>query len=86
MRDATIQFNYSIASQFSYILESFILVIMLSRIFRVKEKVQVLVAVTSIGESAVILSFISDWCVKIEGSEWSDVSSLVSQKTKKKTQ
>ena len=43
---------------------------MLSRTFRVKEKVQVLNAVTSIWESAVILSLISDWCVKIKWSDW----------------
>ena len=43
---------------------------MLSRTFQVKEKVQVLDAVTSIWESAVILSLISDWCVKIKWSDW----------------
>ena len=43
---------------------------MLSRTFRVKEKVQVLDAVTSIWESAVILSLISDWCVNIKWSDW----------------
>ena len=61
-------FNHSIApdfTDFSHILESFIHVIMLFRTLRVKKKVQALDAVTSIGESAVILSLISDWCVKI---------------------
>ena len=44
---------------------------MLSRVFRVKEKVQVLDAVLSIWVSSVILSIISDWCVKIKWSDWS---------------
>ena len=43
---------------------------MLSRTFRVKEKVQVLDAVTSNWKSAVILSLISDWAVKIKWSDW----------------
>ena len=43
---------------------------MLSRTFRVKGKIQVLDAVTSIWESAKILSLISDWCVKNEWSDW----------------
>ena len=43
---------------------------MLSRNFRVKEKVQVLEAVTSIWESAVSLSLISDWCEKTSWSDW----------------
>ena len=43
---------------------------MLSITFRVKEKVQHLDAVPSIWETAVILSLISDWCVKIKWSDW----------------
>ena len=70
LNQGSFHFKHSIASQLSHILESFILVIMLSRTFRVREKVQVLDAVTSIWESAVILSLISDWCVKIKWSDW----------------
>ena len=43
---------------------------MLSTTFRVQVKVQVLDAITSLWESAVILSLISDWCVKIKWSDW----------------
>ena len=63
LNQGSFHFNHSFASQLSHILESFNLVIMLT------EKVKVLDAVTSIWESAVILSFISDWCVKIN---WPD--------------
>ena len=49
-------FNHSIVPQFSLILESFIHGIMLSRTFRVKEKV--------------ILSLTSDWSVKIKWYDW----------------
>ena len=70
LNQGSFHFNHSITSQLSHILESFILVIMLSRIFRVGEKVQVLDAVTSIWESAVILSLISDLCEKIKWSDW----------------
>ena len=47
---------------------------MLSRIFRVKEKVQFLDVVTSIKECAVILSLISDWSVKINWSHWPGIA------------
>ena len=70
MDQGTFRFNHSIAHQFSHKLESFIRAIMLSRTFRVKEKVQVIDAVISIRESAVFLSLISDWCVKIKWSDW----------------
>ena len=40
------------------------------KIFRVKVKVQVFDAINSIWEIAVILSLISDWCVKIKWSNW----------------
>ena len=70
LNQGSFHFNLSIASQFRLILESFIHVIILSRTFRPKDKVQVLDAVTSIWESAVTLSLISDWCVKIKWSDW----------------
>ena len=59
-------------STFQFLLSSviskyFILVIMLSRTFQVKEKVQVIDAVTSIWESAVNLSLFS---VKVKRSDW----------------
>ena len=70
LNQALFHFNHSIASQLSHILESFIVVITLGRTFWVKEKIQVLDAVTSIWKRAVILSLISDWCVKIKLSDW----------------
>ena len=70
LNQGSFHFNHSIAPQFSHILESFIRVIMLCRTFRVKELVQILDAATSICESAVILSLISDWCVNIKWSDW----------------
>ena len=43
---------------------------MLGRTLLVNEKVQVLDVVASIWESAVTLSLISDWCVKIKWLDW----------------
>ena len=85
MQKGSFHFNQSIASQLSHILESFILVIMLTRNFRVKVKVHVLEAVTSIWESAVILALISDWCVKIKWSDWTG-DAIFSVTEDKKTQ
>ena len=85
MHQGSFHFNQSIASQLSQILESFILVIMLTRTFRVKVKVHVLDAFTSIWESAVNLALISDWCVKIKWSDWTG-SAIFSVKEDEKTQ
>ena len=59
---------------------------MLSRTYRVKEKVQNLDAVTFIWESAVILSLDSYWCLTIKQSDWpaSDIFSV--PEDRKKTQ
>ena len=42
----------------------------LGRIFLIKEKTQVLNAITSIWENFVSLTLINDWCVKINWSDW----------------
>ena len=51
--------------------------IMQGKTFRLKEKVQVLDAVTSIWKSAVILSLISDWSLKVKWSDWPE-SAIIS--------
>ena len=86
LNQGSFHFNHSVAPQFSHILESFIHVIMLGRTFRVKEKVQVLDVVTSIWESAVILSLISVWCVRIKWSDWPGNAISGVPEDRKKTQ
>ena len=86
LNQGSFHFNHSIASQLSLILEYFILVIMQSRTFRVKEKVQVLDAITSNRESAVFLSLISDCCIKVKWSNWPESAIFDVPEARKKTQ
>ena len=58
---------------------------MVSRVFRAKEKVQVLDAVLSIWVSSVVLSIISGWCVKIKWSDWSGSAILSDPEDRKES-